>query len=253
MNRVRRSRGAQLAVLGVVAFTISAVLSGCGGGDPGAGDALQGDAAGDYVAGEITVPGGESVSVDAESLLGSGQLLPDRENYEIASQQYTTTMDGEDPVIVGLIQATHTMHYRGYSEDENVTFVIGISAEKDPVELTRTRVYRGGEHQADFAGRSDQGVVAVLLEGELNTNVPRDSRVIGVDAVRGTEVWVKERGYPRSGDETAWFYASSSPDDCASEVQRYDVASGVVESSQSYLNTDVAAGGTCVTASSPKG
>lgn len=231
----------------------TAALAGCGGSGHASGAGLHSDAAGDSVVGVIKVPGGESVRVDAESLLGTGQHLPDRENYEIVSQRYTTTMDGEDPVIVGLIQAKHTMHYRGYSEEENVTFVMGISAEWDPVERTRTRVFRGGEHQAAFAGRSDQGVVAVLLEGELNTNVPRDSRIVGVDAVRGTEVWVKERGYPRSGDETAWFYASSSPDACASEVQRYDVASGVVESSQSYLNTDVASGGTCVTASGPKG
>lgn len=201
---------------------------------------------------EVRLPGGGIVTVTAQDILGSGQFLPDRENYAITDQHWTTTMDGDTPIVVGLVQAMHTMHYRGYTEDEYVTFVLGVSADEDARELTRTRILRGAAHTAALAGRSDQGVVAVLLEGELNTNVPRDSRVIGVDAVRGTEVWVKEHGFPRSGEGTAWFYAASSPDACATEVEHYDVASGVVRAAESILNTDPQAGGRCLTANDPE-
>lgn len=235
----RRGIGVRCAAAGALALALS--LVGCA--------SASGSAAAQ--ASTVQLPGGGAVTVSADAVLGSGQFLPDRDNYAITAEEWTTTMDGETPVVVGLVQTTHTMHYRGYTEDEFVTFVLGVSADGEGRELTRTRILRGAEHTAELAGRSEQGVVAVLLDGELNTNVPRDSRVIGVDAVRGTEVWVKEHGYPRAGDGEAWFYAAASPDACATEVQRFDVASGIVAASESILNTDPAAGGTCVTANDP--
>lgn len=238
-RRIGRAHATACAAVG--ALTLALSLAGCGSA---AGNS-------EVNASEVQLPGGGTVTVSADTVLGSGQFLPDRENYAITAVDWTTTMDGETVVVVGLVQTTHTMHYRGYTEDEFVTFVLGVSADGEARELTRTRILRGAEHTAALAGRSDQGVVAVLLDGELNTNVPRDSRVIGVDAVRGTEVWVKEHGYPRAGDGDAWFYAAASPDACATEVQRYDVASGIVEAAESILNTDPAAGGTCATANDP--
>ncbi|WP_461640654.1 hypothetical protein [Leucobacter sp. BZR 635] len=203
--------------------------------------------------GQVRLPNGAVATLDAEALLGSGRELaplPGRDDYTITAEHYSYTFDGDEPVFVGVVQTRHTMHYRGYTEDEFVTFVLGISAEEHPRELSRTRVLRGGEHTATIAGRSDQGVIAVQLAGALNTNVPHDSRVIGVDAIRATEVWGKDHGYPRYGDGIATFYLAGSADVCAAEVQRYDVANGLVESAEQFANTDVATGGTCVTAAS---
>ncbi|GAB2559506.1 hypothetical protein [Leucobacter ruminantium] len=197
---------------------------------------------------QMRLPGGVIVDLDAEELLGTGPGLPARDDYTVLSQQYSHTLDGEEPVIVGLVQTRREMHYRGYSDYEYVTFVLGVSADPSPRELTRTRILRGGKHSASFAGRSDLGVVAVLLDGELNTDSTPDSRVVGVDAVRGTEVWVKEHGYPVYGDGTARFYLAPSPKSCATEVQRYTVATGIAEKIENYPNTDAEQGGTCRTA-----
>ncbi|MHA3684076.1 hypothetical protein ACXR2W_07460 [Leucobacter sp. HY1908] len=201
--------------------------------------------------GDVKLPDGTIARLDANQLLGTGPdlvALPDRDNYKITAEQYSYTYDGDEPLFVGVVQATHTMHYRGYTEDEFVTYVLGISATADPQELSRTRILRGGEHTASIAGRSDHGVVAVLLDGVLNTNVAQDSRVVGVDAVRATEVWSKEHGYPGYGDGTAMFYLAVNQEACATEMQRYDVASGVIDDIQKFPNTDVETGGVCFTA-----
>src|SRR5690606_7865333 len=113
--------------------------------------------------GDLKLPNGKTVELNAEQLLGRGSevaALPDRDNYEITSEQYSYTFDGEVPLVVGVVQTTHTMHYRGYTEDEFVTFVLGISATEEPQELTRTRILRGGEHTVSISGRSDHGVIA---------------------------------------------------------------------------------------------
>lgn len=186
----------------------------------------------------ILLPDGSTAQLDAAALLGTGAELPplpDLDNYRVTNEQYTYTLDGQRPVLVGVVQATHTMHFRGYTEDEFVTFVLGISAEEEPREISRTRILRGGEHTATIAGRSDLGVVAVLLTGALNTNVPHDSRLVGVDAVRATEVWGKEHGYPGYGEETATFYLAASPDACATRVERYTVANGIPESVEEFM------------------
>lgn len=206
--------------------------------------------------GDIRLPDGTLARVNAAELLGTGPEAPplvDRDNYEVVSEQYSYTLDDGVPVLVGVVQATHTMHFRGYTEDETATFVLAISAEPKPQELARTRILRGGEHTAEIAGRSDHGVIAVLLDGELNSNVPNDSRVVGVDAVRATEVWGKDHGYPVYGDTTAEFYRAASPESCASEVQRYNVANGIPERVDEIPNTDVDSGGTCRTASDKSG
>lgn len=197
---------------------------------------------------QLRLPEGDIVELDADELLGSGAELPARDDYAVLSEQYSYTLDGEEPIVVGLVQTRREMHYRGYSDYEYVTFVLGVSADPSPRELTRTRILRGGKHTASFAGRSDLGVVAVLLDGELNTDSAPDSRVVGVDAVRGTEVWVKEHGYPVYGDGVASFYLAPSPKSCATEVQRYEVATGIIEKNESYPNTDAEQGGTCRTA-----
>ncbi|GAA2829810.1 hypothetical protein FB468_0323 [Leucobacter komagatae] len=187
----------------------------------------------------ILLPDDATAELDAAALLGTGAELPplpDLENYRVTSEQYTYTLDGKRPVLVGVVQATHTMHFRGYTEDEFVTFVLGISAEEVPREISRTRILRGGEHTATIAGRSDLGVVAVLLTGALNTNVPHDSRLVGVDAVRATEVWGKEHGYPGYGEETATFYLAASPDACATRVEQYTVANGIPESVEEFAD-----------------
>lgn len=202
---------------------------------------------------EIKLADGTVAKLDAETLLGSGTGLapiPDRQNYTVTNEQYSYTYDGETPTLVGVVQASHTMHYRGYSDEEFVTFVLGISAEAEPREISRTRVLRGAEHTATITGRSDQGVIAVQLEGELNTNVPYDSRVIGVDAIRATEVWGKDHGYSNYGEDTAVFFLTDRRENCASEVQIYRVANGLAQSTETYPNTDKAAGGTCVTVGS---
>lgn len=192
----------------------------------------------------ILLPDGTTADLSAAALLGTGAELPplpDLENYRVTSEQYTYTLDGTRPVLVGVVQATHTMHFRGYTEDEFVTFVIGISAEEEPREISRTRILRGGEHTATIAGRSDLGVVAVLLTGALNTNVPHDSRLVGVDAVRATEVWGKEHGYPGYGEETATFYLAASPDACATRVEQYTVANGIPEAVEEFAAPEGAA------------
>ena len=261
-TRTRRPLAATATGIAALAVAGSVLLSGCapgGQGGPGSAEtwvsfgpfekpARYADDAALPGPVEIRTPSGDALRLDAAELLGSGRPLADRDNYEVTSEEYSFTLDGDEPVIVGIVQTTHTMHYRGYTEDEHVTFVLGISADGEPRELSRTRIFRGAEHTATLSGRSDLGVVAVLLDGELNTNVEQDSRVIGVDAVRGTEVWAKEHGYPGYGEGEATFYAADSPEACATEVQRYAVASGIAESTERYANTDVANGGTCRTA-----
>lgn len=197
---------------------------------------------------DLRTPDGDVVHLDANELLGSGRRLPVRDDYRVTAESYSYTKDGDTPMIVGLVQTVRTVHYRGYTEDEYVSFVLGISTDSTPRELTRTLVFRGGEHTAAIAGRSDLGVVAIHLEGELNSDAPQDSRVVGIDAVRGTQVWTKEHGYPVFGERIATFYVSPSPDLCASEVTRYDVASGIPDSVETFPNTDEKQGGTCRTA-----
>ncbi len=203
--------------------------------------------------GEIRLPGGIIATLDAETLLGSEVKLPARSDYTVHSEHYTYSYDGGTPVLVGLIETARTMHYRGYSEEEFVTFVMGVSAEAKPRELARARIFRGGAHESSFAGRSDDGVVAVLLQGKLNTDDTEDSRVVGVDAVRGTEVWVKEHGFPVFGDDTAWFYLAPTPASCASAVMQYRVASGIVISQQDFAQASPDSGGTCKTADAANG
>lgn len=265
LSRARRATAGARRRIAATAIAALFVLAGCtpasdrpetdGGAWVGFGpfEVRGGGAASRILNGtsELRLPGGDLATLDAEKLLGSGPdlpPLPDRENYTITDEQYSYTLDGDAPRLVGVVQARHTMHFRGYTEDEFVTFVLAISAEHEPRELTRTRVLRGGEHTATITGRSDQGVIAVQLEGALNTNVPHDSRVIGVDAIRATEVWGKEHGYSGFGDGTASFYLAPARDACATEVQRYSVANGRAEHTESFANTDVATGGTCVTA-----
>ncbi|MGJ0204825.1 hypothetical protein NHL51_11820 [Leucobacter sp. gxy201] len=197
-----------------------------------------GDTAEPYLTGPGTIrlPDGTAAELDASELLGGGIALPARDDYEIVAESYSYTQDadGDSPVIVGIVQTSHEMVYRGYSEFEHVTFVLGISAEAQPREVSRTRVLRGGPHAAAFAGRSDLGVVAVHLDGELVPGGTPESRVIGVDAVRGTEVWVKEPGYPVYGDGTATFLRAPAPDRCVSDALEYDVASGNDEQRREY-------------------
>lgn len=239
-------------VFGAVACAALLVgaVAGCASGTGGSGSGSAewadfgpferpaGEAAEPYLAGpgSIRLPDGTAAELDASELLGGGIALPARDDYEIVAESYSYTQDadGDSPVIVGIVQTSHEMVYRGYSEFEHVTFVLGISAEAQPREVSRTRVLRGGPHAAAFAGRSDLGVVAVHLDGELVPGGTPESRVIGVDAVRGTEVWVKEPGYPVYGDGTATFLRAPSPDLCVSEALEYDVASGNDEKRTAY-------------------
>lgn len=199
----------------------------------------------------LELPDGNRATLDADRLLGSGLRLPTREDYEVIDESYLYTQDADGvdgpkgPLIVGLVRTKHLVHFRGYTEYEYVTFVLGISAEDEPRELTRTRIVRNGEHTARFAGRSDLGVVAVELQGDLSPSEIDAHKTVGVDAVRGTSVWTKEEGFPVFGEHTAELLLAASADACASEVQRYNVANGNVVASDKLDNTDPAKGGTC--------
>jgi hypothetical protein len=266
-RRPRLLRPSTAAVLGALALVLA--LEGCTLGEDATGDSAAsegwaafgpfekpaGHASADDLPGpsEIRLPDGSTARLDAGELLGTGLKLPARDDYEIIAESYLYTLDGDDPVVVGLVQTTRRMHYRGYTEDEFVTFVLGISTEQEPRELTRTRIMRGPEHTASFAGRSDQGVVAVLIEGTLNSDAPDDSRVIGVDAVRGTEVWVKEHGFPGFGEHTALFFVAPTRDSCASAVLSYTVANGIVISEEDFDDTDPNGDGACRTAAEAAG
>jgi len=251
-----RSRPIASVAVVLVALLALCLLSGCTG-DGSAGKAPPG-ASSDWVAfgpfekpakfaddpgvtgaSEIFVPEVGVVALDAE------ELLPDM---KIESERYAYAYDGEKPIIVGVIQVEQTLYYRRDTEKLKHTYVLGISAEAEPKVISQFRAVRGsGAHSVRLTGLTNLGVVVIFAEGELKAGDPRSTRLAGIDAVRGTEVWRKPGGYPGPGAGTsadpATFYIAPAPDACAEKVEQYEVASGVT------IRAEELKGATCKRAS----
>lgn len=191
---------------------------------------------------EVWIPEVGVVELDAAT------LLPDA---EVTSERYTYAFDGDTPIIVGVVQTQQTVYYRRHSETLHLTYVLGISAEREPQVLTTFRAFRGGEHTVSLTGLTDLGVVVIFLEGELVEGEPDSTRLEGVDAVRGTDVWWKQNGYPGGGDGASAFYSATAWDACAQAVEEYAIASGIPIRSEEFPNQDEGAGGACKRASDP--
>lgn len=174
---------------------------------------------------DVVVPGRGDVWLDAT------ELLPGE---EIESELYSFTYDGDTPVIAGIVQV------RVPPEDDHParlrTSVLGISMTATgeggtkAVLLTRTNVFTGVEHTASLGATSELGVVAVLIDGELLPESEQMRRLIGVDVVRGTEVWFKEHGEPLYGEGSAIWFAGDveNPGEigCDGVLEGFSVASG---------------------------
>jgi hypothetical protein len=165
----------------------------------------------------IRVPGVGDVRLDAAGILPGA---------DIESQRYTYAYDGDHPVIVAVLQAAEVLHYRRSTETLHVTYVLGLSAEREPRMLTKWTAYKGNPHRVSLTGQTDQGVVVIFLEGRLHDE-GEDTRLDGIDVVRGTDVWWRQHGYTGAHDAQPTFYTATAQDACATQVEQYRIASGV--------------------------
>ncbi|MBS1907962.1 MAG: hypothetical protein JST33_15695 [Actinobacteria bacterium] len=186
---------------------------------------------------DIKVPSGGLIRLDA------AEFLPEMEGYasdmELESQRYTYAFDGKRPMIVAVIQVAEKLHFRRYVETRHSTYVLGLSAEREPRVLTTWPAYkRGGVHSVSLTRFTDQGVVVVFLTGDLSPGAP--TRLDGVDVVRGTDVWWKQNGYPGLDPRTPTFYSAVGPDACATKIEEFRIASGATTSMQDLHGTAAA-------------
>ena len=171
---------------------------------------------------DIVVPGHGVIRLDAS------ELLPGE---KIEREVYSFTYDEGVPVVAGIVQVH--IDAEGENTEQLMTSVIGVdvttATAAGPMLISRTNVFKGPEHTMAVGATSDLGVVAVLLSGRLLPEGGEMQRLIGVDVVRGTEVWFKEGGSPIFGRAEAFWQPEpqgSPPGDCPGTVQGFAVASG---------------------------
>lgn len=153
------------------------------------------------------------------------ELLPD---LEVIDQELTITYDEGEPLLAAVVQTV------SQPADNDIavtsTWVLGIDPPTTmgaPVTARSMRtIFTGVEHTAQIVGWSDLGVIAVELAGDLLPEAQVHTRVVGVDVVRGTEVWFAEHGVAAFGEQSFTYVADTTGDGCADERQTRSVAHG---------------------------
>lgn len=180
---------------------------------------------------------------------------------QIEEERYSYVFDGDRTLVAGIVR------FRVPAEEDSantprpeqlVTATLGVDVSGGKARLlNRNHVFTGDAsagdpHLSSISGTSRSGVVNVYLEWSegpdtrggsdpesraLGTPVPR-SRVVGVDVVRGTEVWFKEGGLPVFGEDRGLWVTgggarTGAADDTAGaasgcRVEGIDIASGRV-------------------------
>jgi|GEM_PF-1834731 len=194
---------------------------------------------------EVGITGPSVVRIPSVGIvrLEAADFLPQMIRYapdmEILSQQYTYAFDGSRPLLVAVVEVAEKLHYRRHVDTKLSTYVLGLSPEARPRVLTTWPLYRRGvEHTVSLTGLSDEGVVVFFVEG-MHDGVNDGTRIDGIDVARGTAVWRLRGGFlgahsRGAGAGDAEFYSASAADACATEAERFRIASGVVTTVEEF-------------------
>ncbi|ROR95680.1 hypothetical protein EDD28_0242 [Salana multivorans] len=236
-RRARPARRDGRVVAALVAVLASAALASCAGpGSTPSGRSGEWVAFGPFekpaeLRDEPGLPGPATVRIPGAGTarLDAATLLPGE---TVVSEVYAVTLNEQVPMLAGIVQVIGPDDAEG--DATLVTVALGIGAEPSPRVLTRTTLFAGPAHTSELAAVSDLGVVAVLVEGELQPGEPATTRTIGVDVARGTQVWWKDGGYVAYGEQEATRYVAAARDACVESVEEFAVASGRTLTTRTY-------------------